>query len=148
MSDRVIDASVVAKWFLPEQWSTEAGALRQPGEYLLAPDVLAIEVSRIILRKTRRGDLSNDDARESWQLFRAQNIALHPSIDLLASAFELGLMYQRDSFDAVYITLALQERCTFVTADRVLYDALVGAFPDTMVWVGDLPQLLGMQPEV
>ena len=35
-------------------------------------------------------------------------------------------------------------------ADRVytgvLYDALAGAYPDTIVWVGDLPRLLGTEP--
>jgi predicted nucleic acid-binding protein len=141
-----VDASVAAKWFLPEQWSGEAYLLRSQDETLIAPDILIVELTRVILRKVRRRDLSEAAARDAFLLVAAQPVELRPTAALIALAFDIGLKHQRDAYDAIYVALALQERCTLVTADRILYDALVGAYPDTLIWVGDLADHLAKAP--
>lgn len=143
MAVRVVDASVVAKWIIPEEHSEEARLLRSRHERLIAPDILPLEMGRVLLKKHRRGELTVGELRQPLVAALSGTIRFHRMLGLLAVAMEIEIEYQRDPFDAVYVALALRERCTLVTADRVLYDAMSGPFPETMVWVGDLPSMFG-----
>jgi predicted nucleic acid-binding protein len=137
----VVDASVAAKWIVVEEFYAEARLLPSPSADLIAPDVMPLELSRVMLKKVRRGELSEASARLPI-VAGLQFMTFHPSLNLLARAIDISLQHQRDPFDGLYIALALQERCPLVTADRILYDALVSAYPDTLIWVGDLPNHL------
>jgi hypothetical protein len=61
----VVDASVTAKWFLPELDSCEAERLLEGPETMIAPDLIRIEVAAAISRRFRLGDL---DAAEAGEL--------------------------------------------------------------------------------
>ena len=134
----VVDASVAAKWFLAEEYAHEALLLAEHGSRLIAPDVMPVEIARVILKKVRRGEIDETKARLPLITMMGRAVFYHSSLPLLAHAIDISLQHQRDPFDGLYIALALQERCPLVTADRILYDALVGAYPDTLIWVGDL----------
>lgn len=146
MTTRVVDASIVAKWFIPETYFREARLLRTSGDTLIAPDLLAIELARFLLKKVRRAEMTEEQARRPLAAELDETVRLYPMLAVLNDAVDIGFRFNRDPFDAVYVALALEERCTFVTADRVLYDALLRPYPDTMVWVGDLPRLLASEP--
>ena len=50
----VVDASIVAAWFLPEEHQPFASALVVAGQVLTAPDLLPVEVASAIVKASRR----------------------------------------------------------------------------------------------
>ncbi len=75
----VVDASVVAKWYLPEADRQAALVLRDRLDELIAPDILGIEVPGAILRRHRRREITAEEAREACAFFKATPLRLEPS---------------------------------------------------------------------
>src|SRR3954447_22265395 len=124
MTMLVIDASVVAKWFFPEEYSTESRRLLSPRRTLLAPDLIWSEVGNVAWKRVRRGEMS---AEESTQ-FIADLIRLPldtiPTQTLLAPALELAIATDRTVYDCMYLALAMDRKCRFVTANERFVNAL------------------------
>lgn len=140
MNDRdrvVVDASVVIKWFVEEEYFETARTLGRGTRTNLAPDLLLAEAGSAFLKKTRRQEMTVNDALIALARI-PQEISLLPSQPLLSVAYRIALDYGRSFYDSLYVALALQEQCTLVTADERLYNGLRFAYPQTMVWVGDL----------
>jgi predicted nucleic acid-binding protein len=55
---------------------------------------------------------------------------------LLKDAFALAAAHERTVYDCVYVALALQYGCEFLTADERLVNALGSRFP--VRWLGAL----------
>ena len=139
---RVVDASVVAKWFLPEPHKENAEKLLR--EYLtdaialMAPDLLVVEVGNIFWkRSTQRGDITTAQAAESYRHFLSLDIPLHPSSQLASAALQLALNERRSMYDMMYIALAEQNGCEFITADEKLLNSLRKKF-SCLRWIGEL----------
>ncbi|MDF1585634.1 type II toxin-antitoxin system VapC family toxin [Marinimicrococcus flavescens] len=115
-----MDASAVAKWFLPEPWQEEALALLAHRERLAAPDILAPELRGVLARRCRRGEVAEAEARAAIATFEAAGLVLHPSPPLLAAAFELALAARHGVYDCVYLALAVQLDAPLVTGDEKL----------------------------
>ena len=64
-----------------------------------------------------------------------------PTAPLLLGAMSIALRFNRSIYDSLYVALAFQEDCALVTADRRLYDALAISYPETMLWIEDVPLL-------
>jgi predicted nucleic acid-binding protein len=47
----VVDASVIAKWFIPEVGAVPAHALLAAGDELVAPELARVEVASALIRK-------------------------------------------------------------------------------------------------
>ena len=65
----IVDANIVVKWFVAEDDSDAALALRLQGD-LFAPDVMLIEYRNALLNKVRRQAISLNEARRgtgNWQ---------------------------------------------------------------------------------
>jgi predicted nucleic acid-binding protein len=139
MTRYVVDSNVVAKWFVVEDLTDEALRLNQAQHQFLAPDLLLLEVAQILLKKWRRSAFDLEDVRPIVD-FMAARFELRPSVSLLPRALDLAVAHQRSVYDALYLTVAVAENCSFVTADRTLYEALATGFGDLAVWVGDLPE--------
>ena len=58
----VVDASVAVKWLVAEQDSPAAVRLIEAGHELHAPRLLAAEVTNVLWRKARIGELERRDA--------------------------------------------------------------------------------------
>lgn len=87
----IIDASVVVKWFSPEEQADEARRLIVATEPLLAPDLLVAEAGNAMWSKTRRGEMDLAGAMEAIQVITAgRDLELHPSAPLVPRAFELA----------------------------------------------------------
>ena len=67
----VIDASVAVKWVVPEVGSEAAIVLL--GRELWAPSLWLAEAANALLKKSRRGEITEDEAR-----LRAQDLADAP----------------------------------------------------------------------
>ena len=127
MKRAVIDASVVAKWFLPEPDSA-AAARWLSGEYrLLAPDLLRAELGNIFWKHWRRGVLDRDTVGSMLEDFGRSPIKIIDSRHLMAAAWSAASVFDVTFYDGLYVGLAMTSEAQLVTADRRLYEKVSGA---------------------
>jgi predicted nucleic acid-binding protein len=112
----VIDANIVLKWFIVEDDSKAALALRVEHNFS-APDLLLIECRNALINKVRRGTLSPDEARHVESQFDALGIDIIPSISLLPNAFQLALDLGETIYDCIYLAAAVATERLLVSAD-------------------------------
>ena len=128
----VLDASVAAKWFLPEADSRLALALRddyqQQVHELIAPDVFPLEIAHALIRAERKGVVSHPDAVIKLVDVFTLSPILHPHLPLLPRALEIASSFRLAVSDCLYVALAEREKCQLVTADERMTKALTG-FP-------------------
>lgn len=112
----VVDASVAVKWVVPEVGSEAASDLL--GRELWAPSLWLAEAANALRKKTRRGELTEDEGR-----LRAQDLADAPvmSIELpilLPSAMRLAGDLGHSVYDCFYLAAALLRDTVLITADH------------------------------
>jgi predicted nucleic acid-binding protein len=120
----VLEASVVAKWFLAEEHSPAARRLLRGRYTLLAPDLIWSECGNIIWKHVRRGELSADEAREIIDDVVRLPLEIGPTQALVAPALELAIALDRAVYDCVYLAMAIARQCRLVTADDRFVNAL------------------------
>ena len=117
----VVDASVALKWVLQEEYTAEALALRdqwqRDSELILAPPIFRSEVTNVLHRRARRGELTHPEARHLLATLlpavaTAEPRELHDRALQVAGELNLGSTY-----DALYMALAEFQGCQFWTAD-------------------------------
>ncbi|PYT23497.1 MAG: hypothetical protein DMG57_31760 [Acidobacteria bacterium] len=137
----VIDASVVAKWFLPEAHKDKAEKLLRDfldeKVELTAPDLLVAEVGNTLWKRcTLLRDISSLQAAQSYDDFLALALPLSSSPTVAATALKLATDERHKIYDMLYIALAEENACKFVTADETLLNKLAGKFR-CLCWLGD-----------
>ena len=135
----VVDASIAFKWLVPETRSEAALRLIQV-RVLIAPSHLPVEVANAIWKNMRRGEITSELGTNALAETLRFPIVYVDSLELLDQAFSLATRYDRTIYDALYVALALQQQCPFVTADLRLFNALAKPFPETMLWIEDIPE--------
>jgi predicted nucleic acid-binding protein len=140
LSRFVVDASVVAKWFVPEPLSDQAARLLDDGHELASPDLLWPEVGSVLWKKARAGQLTAREAVRIVQALDACPLVIFPSRLVLEGALELALGTGRSVYDSVYLALAVALECRLVTADERFANALAGSpLAAHVAWVGAPP---------
>ena len=136
--DRVVDASVAVKWFVPESHTAVAkDIMLQPGSTHV-PDLFRVEVVSVLCRKIQVEELSADEGREAVTTFMQLRFQFHPMADLLVPAFEIALESRQYVYDCVYLILAAQLNIRMVTADRRFYKAIQKTeFRNHIDWIED-----------
>lgn len=137
----VVDASVALKWFIPELHNERADAVLRGRERLLAPQHLRVELASALRKKVRIGDLAPDRVDELLRQIVDAPVTEVATAPLLFGAMSIALRFNRSIYDSLYVALAFQEDCPLVTADRRLYDAIAPSYPETMLWIEDVPLL-------
>lgn len=122
MSRFVVDANVAVKWFVPEVQSAAAAALLQPGNQMIAPDLLFPEFGNVLWKKARTRDITIEQGIEIARALSAMPIALYSTKSLLESAVRLAFMTGCSVYDATYVALAVSQNCKLKTADQRLLD--------------------------
>jgi predicted nucleic acid-binding protein len=115
----VIDASIAVKWVVEEEGTPQALRLRQRMK-LIAPELLAAECANILWKKVQRGELAKDEAVLAARLLQAAEIELVPTRVLLEPATRLAIELDHPAYDCIYLALAIERDCRFVTADQRL----------------------------
>jgi predicted nucleic acid-binding protein len=132
----VVDASVAAKWFVPEIHSAAAERLLDPDIILYAPDLVTAEFGNIVWKKVRRSEITREEGDEILRAFAAVPLEIRPSSVLLAAAFELACELDRSLYDSLYLALAVAEDCVLVTADaKFLAVVAASALESHIEWV-------------
>jgi predicted nucleic acid-binding protein len=119
----VIDASIAIKWVVEEDGTELALALRQHAR-LVAPDLIIPECSNILWKKVQRKELSKNEALIAARLLQSAEIELIPARALMESATRLAIELDHPAYDCIYLALAVEMGCRFVTADQRLVNKL------------------------
>lgn len=122
----VVDASVITKWFVQEEYSINALKLR--GDYInrlidiAAPELLPFEVINSLRYNPEFGE---KDTKESAKALERYSLWLSPILGKLAEkTIENALKYGITIHDSSYLSLAELENKTFYTADEKLLTKL------------------------
>jgi predicted nucleic acid-binding protein len=121
----VIDASIAIKWVVEEDGTAEALTLRQRTK-LIAPELLTAECANILWKKVRRDELSKDEAILAARLLQAADVELSPTRLLLEAATRSAIELDHPAYDCLYLALAAERDCRFVTADERFLRKLKG----------------------
>lgn len=119
----VIDASVAVKWFLEEDYSNKATALR--ADYLdsavdiVVPDLLPYEVLNALKYSGDFGKLELEKVAEILENYQLARLPI-PGKEAVAAAYEYGITI----YDAAYVAVAKKEDAAFYTADRKLLEKI------------------------
>jgi predicted nucleic acid-binding protein len=135
----VVDATVIAKWYVEEIRSDRARLLLAGGHELVAPDYVLVECANTFVKKLRSGEMMSAIAKQAIRDV-AVVVETAPASALLDSALELAEQYQRNVYDALYVVLARAERRQLVTDDGRLVNAFRRDLPETVLWLGDLAE--------
>jgi predicted nucleic acid-binding protein len=138
----VVDANVVAKWYLrDEDLLAQADlTLRNiPSGRTAAPHIIRYELASSLSTAVRSGRITRTYAETSLAHFIQSGIGsvIDPQSviqNAMAITIELPIFF----LDAVYIALAERLGWDFVTDDRRLRDAVTHRFP-FIRWLGDIP---------
>lgn len=141
MTVYVLDASVAAKWYLPEidePYTKEAvevfADFTSEAIGIAVPDLFFSELGNIFWKAVRRGRLSRDVAEASLANAAELRITAVPSRGILHRAFAIATEFDRSVYDSVYVALAAASDATLLTADQRLANALTPHFP--VQWLG------------
>jgi len=122
MNRLVVDASVVVKWYTREDQRDQALDLRRAhmnGElFLLAPTLLIYEVANAL--RYNQSLTPEDQEHAAAALFLIGIEYVSPTQEQMMKASQLAYRYDTTIYDAVYLSLAIQQDISLVTADRGL----------------------------
>ena len=138
----VVDASVVAKWYLRDETDVEQADLLltrfTTGELVLvAPEQIRYEIPSTISVATmgQRPRMSRVDGRVAIEAFLTLGIHTVGSDSLILSAFPLVHQHAIAFYDALYLALAKMLQIPFITADNRLYQRIAGL--PGVIWISD-----------
>ncbi len=141
MTQLVLDASVAAKWFLPEAGEPLAARalelleLHAEGRIgFLVPDLFWAEFANILWKAARQGRWPEHAANEALKEMRRQKLSTFAMESVIEDALELAFATKRAVYDCVYLSLALAQGASMITADERLANAVGGALP--VQWLG------------
>lgn len=135
----VVDASVLIKWYVPEIYDREADKILNGGNDLHAPELILPELSNIVWKKIRRGEIAEQKGKSIVAAFAKADIKFHPHKNLINSAFHGAAATGQTVYDWSYLALAVALSCQFVTADERFYKALENTkLKRHLLWIGDV----------
>lgn len=123
MRNMVIDASVVAKWYITEEDSDKAIQIRDlhsAGKIVLSSPLIVIyEIGNVL---TKHPSFTSDSSASAFQSLLNLGIELRSFADtkLLGKSFEISKQLKVTFYDAMYVALTKEHDATLITADRDL----------------------------
>jgi predicted nucleic acid-binding protein len=129
----VLDSSVAFKWVVPEDDSDKANRLRDDFRkgihQLFAPEFFPFELAHALTRAERQGRIPVGQAKLFWGDAMSTPPGLLPVLPLAGRAIDISSQARVGVYDCLYVALAEQEKCEFVTADDKLVKNLQAMFP-------------------
>ncbi|MEA2343582.1 MAG: hypothetical protein QOF63_1751 [Thermoanaerobaculia bacterium] len=122
----VVDASVIIKWYVPEDNYEAARAMRTAETALAAPDLLFSETANILWKLVRRGEMTASRAIEIIEEVSAAPFITISNQSLAQDALNLAIATGLSAYDASYVALAIRLDKILITADEKLVRKLAG----------------------
>jgi predicted nucleic acid-binding protein len=116
----VVDASMAYPWFTNDPDSRGALRLLEAESILLAPDLMAVEVTNAWWKKLRRGEMEITDIDQAVTRLLALDINWIAAASLLRPAVRLAAELGHPVYDCVYLALAASRSAALATADERL----------------------------
>jgi predicted nucleic acid-binding protein len=140
--DLVLDASVMIKWYIPENLAAEARRFLSPRYAMHVPSFFAAECGNTLWKKVaQRHELNPDRGREILRELLDYPKQVHATEELTALAYELAHLVGNAKlalYDFIYLALSVGLNCRLVTADRLFHDALRATpYAPHVLWVAD-----------
>ncbi|MCL0094554.1 type II toxin-antitoxin system VapC family toxin [Dehalococcoidales bacterium] len=125
----VVDANIVAKLYLRDERYTDKADLLfsrfQRGEIqLIAPRLITYEVPAAIKRGAARAKAAEKTWRAAISSFESLGLVVVDDSDAKYEATRLAINYTCTYYDALYLLLAEDLGCRFITADETLWRTL------------------------
>lgn len=115
----VLDASAVIEILLrPERHRPLLDRVLDPGQSLVAPHILDLEVAQVLRRYTSGREISASRAEAAFEDYRGLRIGRYPHTPLLSRIW--GLRNNCTAYDAASIALAEALDCPLLTCDTAL----------------------------
>jgi predicted nucleic acid-binding protein len=139
----VVDASVVVKVVLEEEFTDRARALiedsRRSRRLLFGPPRLQSEVHNAIYQYLRRGQITLEEAEQVLRQSLQIPIQLYTSPELYQEAFTFAHTNRlTNTYDSQYVVLAQLLDAELWTDDRRLLNSVEASAP-WVRWIGDYP---------
>jgi predicted nucleic acid-binding protein len=129
----VLDSSVGVKWVLIESLTDKARLLRDDFRngliQLISPDFFPLEVLHALTKAERQKRINPTEASTFWLDIMTTCPVLSASLPLAPRACAIASKAKIGIYDCLYVALAEQEKCEFVTADDKLVKNLQVQFP-------------------
>jgi predicted nucleic acid-binding protein len=133
----VVDASLVAAAFFPEEHTHSARSLLAGDSLLLVPDLLFSEVGNVIWKRWRRGEINDQEAGDLANDLRRLPFQVVGSSLLVEDALLLAIRSGRTVYDSMYLALAVREQAVLWTADERFANALADTPLEQHIhWIG------------
>lgn len=118
----ILDASVVAKWFLEEEGTKISLQIREKyfqDEFdISVPDLIIYEIANTL----RYSDFSSQEINKALSSIYSMNLFLmDPSEKMMEKASKIAIEKEITIYDATYVALADQLSSRFITADKPLF---------------------------
>jgi predicted nucleic acid-binding protein len=125
----ILDASVAIGWVVAAQATPHSRRLRLRArrEPYHAPTLWRLEVVNVIRFLTRRGAMSLEAGRTAVDILDRMQPVFHEPALALSDLFDLAQRYGLTSYDACYLSLALELKLPVACADGPLQAALKAA---------------------
>lgn len=129
MTDCVLDASVAAAWFLPDEASalTEAMLEHTAMADVWVPALWLLEIGNLLLTAQRRGRIDAAKRVEMAGWATRLNIRVDREPVSIATLDALAARHGLTAYDAAYLELALRRALPLVTLDSALLAAMPAA---------------------
>ena len=128
----ILDSSVIAKWFFPEEDSDIALGIKErfaSGKLSITiPVLLYYEINNILRTGAKFARINSNDILKTYQSFLNLNFIAYSTADLLVKTLEIALKYDISSYDASYIALAEHLQIPFLTADQKLINKVTSKY--------------------
>lgn len=121
----VLDASVVLKWIFDDEAGADPAVRLKDGhvaghEIIAVPDLLFYEIGNVLATKTRLSEAAIAEAFSLLWDFSLERFDL--GFEEFQGCLALSRKYTITLYDAAYIELSRRLKCSFVTADKKLYE--------------------------
>ena len=125
----VVDASVSAAWFLPDEANPDTEAALQATATLdvWVPALWRLEIGNLLLRAQRRKRITADKRRELAVAASALRIKVDREPVAITTLDEIAARHGLSAYDAAYLELALRRGLPLATQDDALRAAMAKA---------------------
>ncbi len=142
MKNFVVDASVVLKWYLPdEQGVSQALSLLadlvEGASTLHAPNLIDYEFVNAMWVAGKMGRIAVEDRDAAVNNFLNTEITKADMGELFESLLKHATEYNRSCYDASYLALSEIVGAPLVTADKKLYNAVKSKI-SSITWIEDI----------